>query len=564
MMQFLNNLPISAKSLLASVASAIITMLIIGQIFLTNQESERSTRLVEQASGLVRLVNQATQELSKAQSSLFQAVAWKLAGVDEATVNQVIAVTRKGIADSENMFKSVDLSQFPEAEALVPSVLDALNHYKSKAFESLDLLNIDAFVGAMFMVDAKDRSRAAEQKAKNLVDTVTRLQTDALASAHNSRDSGFTHIVMAAVISIPLSLVIAVFCAALVVRPVRRLTAVMTELAKGVSEVEVKDERRRDEVGAMSRAVLVFKDNLIENARMREEQEESRKRGLESRKADMQKLAASFEKAVGSVVESVASASAQLTTAAEQLVGSATATSNTSIAVASASQQASQNVQSVAAAAGELSFSITEISGQVHHASQITSQAASEATTTTEQVQLLTDAAGQIGGIVELISNIASQTNLLALNATIEAARAGEAGKGFAVVAQEVKVLAAQTAKATSQIAAQISEIQSSTERTKTTISGIARIIKDIDEVALSIATAVEEQGAATQEIARNAQLAGDGTGQVAENIANVQETAEGSSEAASNVLSAARTLARQSDELRSEVNHFLAEVRAA
>jgi methyl-accepting chemotaxis protein len=249
---------------------------------------------------------------------------------------------------------------------------------------------------------------------------------------------------------------------------------------------------------------------------------------------------------------------------AEQLTGSANQTGDRSAAVASASEQSSANVNSVAAAANELTFSIAEISKQVHHSSTIARKASNESQTTSAQVHELARAAEKIGGIVDLIADIASQTNLLALNATIEAARAGEAGKGFAVVASEVKALAEQTAKATAEIGAQITAIQSSTEQASSTIGTIAQTIAEVDSVTASIATAVEEQGAATQEIARNVQEASASTADVARNITGVREAVESSTAATSEVLTAARDLSRQAEMLRGEVNKFLATVRAA
>jgi methyl-accepting chemotaxis protein len=267
---------------------------------------------------------------------------------------------------------------------------------------------------------------------------------------------------------------------------------------------------------------------------------------------------------VAEVVKSVAAASNELKSTAESMSATAEETSRQATTVAAASEQATTNVQTVASAAEELSSSIAEISRQVAESASIAGQAVDEAGRTNATVQSLAEAAQKIGQVVELINDIASQTNLLALNATIEAARAGEAGKGFAVVASEVKNLANQTAKATEEIAAQINEMQTTTNGAVGAIQGISGTIGRISEIATSIASAVEEQGAATQEIARNVQQAAAGTQDVSANIGGVTQAAGETGAGASQVLSAADELSRQSAQLQTEIDQFLGNGKAA
>jgi methyl-accepting chemotaxis protein len=348
-----------------------------------------------------------------------------------------------------------------------------------------------------------------------------------------------------------------------IVPPVQAITDVMTRLTHGEHGVAVPGVERGDELGHMAKSVLVFKDNMVK-AKELAELEIVTQRQREARTRTIETLTARFDADVMAVLKTVASAATELQSTATSMTQTAEQMTERSTAVASASTQASANVQTVASAAEELSSSVTEITRQVSRSSEIAGRAVDESERTNDQVKGLAEAADKIGAVVQLISTIAGQTNLLALNATIEAARAGEAGKGFAVVASEVKSLANQTAKATEEITSHIGGIQSATQRSVAAIQGIAGTIGEINEIATTIASAVEEQGAATQEIARNVQEAATGTAEVSSNISGVTEAATTTSAAAEQVLGAAGELSRQAELLRTKVETFLAEVKAA
>jgi len=349
-----------------------------------------------------------------------------------------------------------------------------------------------------------------------------------------------------------------------IIKPLSVLKLRMMALSTGALDVADADTDRPDEIGEMARTVQVFKTAMIESDRLRTEQLESGVSEQRRRKADMIKLADSFEGAVGEIIEAVSSASTELEASASTLTATATRTQQLTTMVASASEEASTNVQSVASATEELTSSVNEISRQVQESARMANEAVDQARKTNDRVSELSKAAARIGDVVDLINNIAGQTNLLALNATIEAARAGEAGRGFAVVASEVKALAEQTAKATGEIGQQISGIQAATQESVGAIKEISGTIEKLSEISATIASAVEEQGAATQEISRNVQQAAQGTQQVSSNIADVQRGASETGSASSQVLSAAQSLSRDSNRLKRDVGKFLETVRAA
>ncbi|MGY4368412.1 methyl-accepting chemotaxis protein [Bradyrhizobium sp. LB1.3] len=342
------------------------------------------------------------------------------------------------------------------------------------------------------------------------------------------------------------------------------MVGAMTRLARGELSTSVPGIGRRDEIGEMAGAVEVFRTNMAETERLRTEQVAADVRGRQQRKADMQELADNFEGAVGEIIETVSSAATELEASSNTLTQAAERGSGLATVVAAASEEASANVQSVSSASEEMTSSISEISRQVQESARVADVAVEQAQRTNGRVAELTKAASRIGDVVELINTIASQTNLLALNATIEAARAGEAGKGFAVVATEVKALAEQTAKATGEISQHIGAIQTATQDSVGAIKEIGDTIARMSEISSAIAAAVEEQGAATQEISRNIQHAAHGTSQVSANIGDVQRGAGETGAASAQVHSAAQSLSQESNRLKSEVARFLESVRAA
>lgn len=345
--------------------------------------------------------------------------------------------------------------------------------------------------------------------------------------------------------------------------PLVALRENMERLARHDLEGLVPARDRRDEIGEMARTVQIFKDAMVASDQVviRQELEQVAK---EVRVTRLAELVASFEMQVSGMVGSLSSASVELEATAQTMTSTAGHATAQASAVVKASEEAGMEVQTVAAASEQLAASVAEIGRQVHQSSRMSSEAVDEARRADQLVRALAAGTQKIGDVVTLITGIASQTNLLALNATIEAARAGEAGKGFAVVASEVKSLARQTTQATEQIGSQIGQIQQETREVVAAILGITRRIEEVSGFATAIAAAVEEQGAVTTEIARSVQHTAASGEQVTVAIANVSQAANDTGAAASKVLGSAGALARQAEELNSQVGSFVHKVRTA
>ncbi|WP_027549664.1 methyl-accepting chemotaxis protein [Bradyrhizobium sp. Cp5.3] len=348
-----------------------------------------------------------------------------------------------------------------------------------------------------------------------------------------------------------------------ILRRIGSLQRAMQLLSAGDLDTEIARSKHNDEIGAMTDTLQVFRESMLEARALSGEQDKDRVAKAE-RAARMEAKIAEFEGTVRTALDNLALSANSMQATAQSMSNTADQSSALVNAVASAAEETSVNVQTVSAGTEQLSSSIQEISRQVVTSSEIARKAVSEAGATDTTVQGLADSASRISVVVDLIQTIASQTNLLALNATIEAARAGEAGRGFAVVASEVKSLASQTAKATEEIRTQIASMQSVTTSAVGAIRDIGQTIGEINDVTTAIAAAVEQQGAATREIARNIQHAAGGTSEVSSNIVGVSTASAEAGAAATEVLSASDALRREADTLRSEIDAFLNNMRAA
>jgi len=556
---------ILAIILLLACALALTAYVAISALRAQNENAEIMTSAAKRALMAVR----ASQNIIAMNSAEFRSA------LDPRDENRLDA--RKEIEEQFKQFRErfevVTKTRDAQAQALLPAVREALATYEQNL--KTTLAAIDAASSAKLTETAEGlradvlKSGAAAQalrgKLREVANRLTRRveeHGEEIAEEYASRSKLLITISLACIVcGMMLGFVIGQYGIA---KPLRAMVDLLQSLAGGKYQIDIHSTERADEIGDVAKAALVFKDNGLAKARMEAEQKETEARVAKQRKTEMHKLADDFENAVGEIIEVVSSASTELEASANTLTSTAERSQQVSTVVAAASEEASTNVQSVATATEELSTSVNEISRQVQQSARMAAEAVGQARGTTDRVSELSKAASRIGDVVDLINTIAGQTNLLALNATIEAARAGEAGRGFAVVASEVKALAEQTAKATGEIGQQISGIQTATQDSVNAIREISDTIAKLSEISSTIAAAIEEQGAATQEISRNVQQAAQGTQQVSSNITDVQRGATETGSASSQVLSAAKSLSGDSNRLKLEVGRFLGTVRAA
>ncbi len=347
-----------------------------------------------------------------------------------------------------------------------------------------------------------------------------------------------------------------------VARPLSAITAAIKEVAEGAEGVEVPHTEREDEIGALARAIQIFQEAMERNRKLSSQVVHDSK-AREERARQMEISVEAFRGAIGSVLGAVNNNASAMRETAQSIAKVASDASGRATSAAAATEQASSNVFAVASAAEELSTSIEEIGRQVRQSASVVEQAGQRTEKSVAEIESLAAATQRIDGVLSRIQAIAEQTNLLALNATIEAARAGEAGRGFAVVAHEVKSLAGQTAKATSEIGQNISMIQASTRNAVDAVREIGSAVREINQVTGNIAGAVEQQDAATREISANAQLAADGNSTLVVNIGSLNEAIGDTNKAASSVLSASSELTSTAELLSREVDKFFRNLRA-
>jgi len=484
------------------------------------------------------------------------------------------AAAKKEIMDTQEYFAK----QIKKAIKGMPSKQDDITQVANKFEAAMSGACAETMKLANFTGEEDDKKAAVSMRDKcdpalhDVMDSLSGLTNDIIKitdKASGDAQGVTTATIRNTYIMVLGGLLIVVLLAAYltlssITRPIKKISRILEDLAEGNFDTEISGTERKDEVGDIAKAALIFRDQGRETTRLRAEQEQLKIRAEQERKSAMLQLADEFEGSVKGIVGVVSSAATEMQATATTLAANAEQTSQKSFAASSASEETSVSVETVATTAQQLTQAISEISSQVGHSTAVTAQVAQDGAAANVTMQTLAVTANKIGEVVQLIQSIAGQTNLLALNATIEAARAGEAGKGFAVVASEVKSLANQTAKATEDIERQISTIQSETRTAVSAISGMCKTLEDVKSSSSAIAAAVEEQSASTREISRSVQQAASGTREVSINVTAVTEAAQETGTAAGQMLEAASELAKQAEGLRDQVDRFLSKVRSA
>jgi methyl-accepting chemotaxis protein len=566
-MLFLDNLKIWAKIAIVPVI-ATIGLLVIAALGM--QGLGRQQDVLDQIANVAFAKSVRASEMAdvvqRAHSDLYRLLTWNAAGIPDAKIAGVEKEFNAGMEKVKGQIKSYKehYTLSPEETALVKGIEDRLATYIANTAHVISMQKMDFTAAVSFMWTAEDSFKALMGDMDKTIALESRLVEDSKNSADAAANTTRGWFIgLAATVLVALGLV-SVLLTRAISHAVGGMTKAMARLAEGDLDAAIPAVGRADEIGAMAAAVQVFKDNAQRVKRLTAEQEALQREAEQAKRTAMSDLAAEIERTVRSAVGEASNAAGSIRSEAEVLAGNAETASIRSGEVANSSELASGNVDTVAQAAQRLVSSINEINRQVEESTRVAGQAVEEAGRTDETVQGLTRASDKIGEVVNLINDIASQTNLLALNATIEAARAGEAGKGFAVVANEVKNLANQTAKATDEIAGEITAMKAATTEAVRAIDGIAATITRVSKSLEAIAVAVAEQGRATTEISQSVSQAADGTRTVSQGIVEVRRVAGDVGNAAANVHATTETLAGAFNRLQSEVDSLVDRLRTA
>jgi hemerythrin-like metal-binding protein len=580
-MHFFMNLSVKAKVM--SLVSLLMTMFLIGSLLIETQVIKIGDEIEAVAERDMPLVERITKiETHQLEQAIHFERILRLAGIGLGDITERDAeIVKFGeiakqvddeLADAQKVIGSflvnpdlpkAERKKLEELSVKISALGQQHKSYDDKAFRIFDIVNRNETGQLAELVKEADKE---EQKIVHDVETVlfdiAGFTKAALIKAEEHEHDVEMLVIIITVIILMVGLLVGWLIGRSVSNSVQGISEATSRLAEGNLDIEIPSLDLKNEVGHIARALLVFRDNLRETERLRLQQEEDKFKAEERQRIALNQMADSFESDVGSVVQTVSSAATELQAAAQEMSRTAGETSDQASAVATASQNASQNVHSVASATEELTASIGEIRSQVAMSSEVSEKAVTVASETTMTIEELSESVRQIGEVVHMITDIADQTNLLALNATIEAARAGDAGKGFAVVAGEVKNLANQTSRATDEITTQINHVQQGTSNAVQAIQSISEVITQMNEISTAVASAVEEQSAATNEIAHNVDQASEGTRQVNDNIVMVEGAAKETGAAAIQIEAASSELSVQAEYLTAQMGEFLSGVR--
>jgi methyl-accepting chemotaxis protein len=558
----IGNISIVKKSFVGPVVGSVIIIAMVLQFAQSYSNVSDSMKESYRAAEALVLSQRVLVATTRANAALFRCVSWRSANVERSLVESAKAAFQKSIADAREDLHSLEAVGVV-AEDARRGAETTLRAYSDAAKQALDVVDQDPVIATMLMTDVHEKARKAELDLQAVSQQAG--SSDALAKSQvvEQLNLSLKKMWIGAVIAIGMLLAINLALAAIIVLPIRAITAIMSRLSSGDLAVEVPFPDRKDEIGAMARAVIVFKQGAVDAAAHADERETIAK----ERETRMHRLVAatqSFEGQIKDFMIKLNRTAGDLKSSAGVMAETVTSVSGQSEFASKATDLAAMSVAQVAAAAEQLTASVAEIRSQVGKSNHTAHTAVADANNAASKMKGLQGAVARINEVAGLIGQIAAQTNLLALNATIEAARAGDAGKGFAVVASEVKALSDQTAKATDEIVEQIAAIKTATVEACDAVKIIGEVIEQISAASNQIADTLNDQEEATSEIAKVANTAATGARDANVGVSSVNDAIQGTNRVVSLVSDVSDGLVEDADNLRSVVSAFLTEVQAA
>lgn len=562
-MRILENMPIAFKCLIAPVISCILATVIAVAFVLSSQNVASVTKQGQQALSFADSTTAIKGSFQNTLADLYKILSWKQSNVDDKLINDALDSTKKVFADATHGVENIRVDGLDVDQGSLDKLKENFKQYSESFSQYLDTIGVDLSVAALYVNTIQSRYDSTSQALQSLQEAANKKNAALAESLQNTERNSARTVLTFVILTIIGSLAVGIIVGRVISKPIKDITSLMRQVADGHLDLDIPYGSRKDEIGDMARALMVFRENAQQIRKLEEDSKLLEEKATLQRKQMMIQLEENFRASVGNIVTIVSSAATELQENSQNLTELSLHTDQLSTGAAGIIQQSAANAQAVAAASEELSSSIGELNRQIAESVQKVQATEHDVKLTGEIVETLSGAAEEIGTVVKMIQEIAGQTNLLALNATIEAARAGDAGKGFAVVASEVKNLASQTARATEDIVVKIGTIQTSTTRVVEAVKNISQSVQSITAITARVTVSIQQQTDATTEISKNIQQVSVGSENAARSISDVANASQQSSSASKGILSAANDLSVQADKLRSEIEVFLRDIKA-